>query len=400
MQTPEAFRESPERAPERSGKRWRTPPSRSGNARSTRSAAVRAWPAVNPPTASTTGANGVTKKSGRSLRCSPTETTTTRLSEPSSERSRQTAHPHRQRRRRVILVTLAVLPWLITAVAIAMRVAGTSFDFPIRSHPDELPIYRSALRIARHGHMNPHFFAYPSLLIYFHAALIKIGVFVGWLPHPALRDPRGRALHDDPPRSRRGGVPERRDGVGGAPDRQDPLRRRDGGDGRAAPDGVCPSSRVQPHADGRTHRWPSSPHARSSARRGSTRTAAGRATTRSARSRSVSRPARSTRASRPCSRSSWRISPRAPRRTRAPSTVGCCSRPCWCPSPSFSRRPTCCSISTMRTTRSAPRGNTTETGTRATRRGAASASWSTASTSWRESACFRSRSPRSGCSPR
>ena len=58
----------------------------------------------------------------------------------------------------------------ILLVSLTTRVRGVPFGFPLAVHPDEPAIIDAALQMLRTGDLNPHFFSYPSLMIYLQAA--------------------------------------------------------------------------------------------------------------------------------------------------------------------------------------------------------------------------------------
>ncbi len=71
---------------------------------------------------------------------------------------------------------------LILAVAALLRIKGMTWGLPFNyQDPDEGIVLAHAFRIAT-GHLDPHFFLYPSLLFYVIAALLRaVGVF--YAPH-------------------------------------------------------------------------------------------------------------------------------------------------------------------------------------------------------------------------
>jgi hypothetical protein len=78
-------------------------------------------------------------------------------------------------------------PWLIAAlgvalVALALRLVGTPFGLPYHFHWDEPTILNRVIRMGS-GDLNPHYFWYPSLLMY--VGLVAEGAlyFVGHLLH-------------------------------------------------------------------------------------------------------------------------------------------------------------------------------------------------------------------------
>ena len=63
---------------------------------------------------------------------------------------------------------------IITILGFIFRIAGINFGLPQVFHPDEPFIVERANTMALTGDMNPHFFIYPSLLIYIYCLLFKI----------------------------------------------------------------------------------------------------------------------------------------------------------------------------------------------------------------------------------
>ena len=55
---------------------------------------------------------------------------------------------------------------LILLIALALRVAGTSFGLPGTFHPDEPHHINTAVYFGS-GDLNPHVFKYPTLWMYF-----------------------------------------------------------------------------------------------------------------------------------------------------------------------------------------------------------------------------------------
>lgn len=70
------------------------------------------------------------------------------------------------------LVTTAGGLWLVTATQ----------DLPYIHHPDEPVNLRVVDEMIEEGDPNPHFFIYPSLFLYLHAATHLDGPVAGWLP--------------------------------------------------------------------------------------------------------------------------------------------------------------------------------------------------------------------------
>lgn len=59
---------------------------------------------------------------------------------------------------------------LILALAAMLRLWSISYDLPYVFHPDEPAVVDVAVKIVKNGDFNPHFFHYPSLVFYVHAA--------------------------------------------------------------------------------------------------------------------------------------------------------------------------------------------------------------------------------------
>ncbi|MGH3909025.1 MAG: ArnT family glycosyltransferase [Pseudonocardiaceae bacterium] len=70
----------------------------------------------------------------------------------------------------------------ILLLALVPRVVGLSADLPVMHHPDEPVNLRVIDAMITNGDPNPHFFNYPSLLLYLHAALHLDGPLLGWIP--------------------------------------------------------------------------------------------------------------------------------------------------------------------------------------------------------------------------
>ncbi len=60
-----------------------------------------------------------------------------------------------------------------------MRVWGVRWSLPYVAHPDESLIVDAGVRIVKSGDLNPHFFQYPSLVIYLQAAIYKLNLLWG-----------------------------------------------------------------------------------------------------------------------------------------------------------------------------------------------------------------------------
>jgi len=72
--------------------------------------------------------------------------------------------------------------WALAAVllvALVLRVRGVPFGFPLAVHPDEPSILDAALQMLSTGDPNPHFFAYPSLMIYVQAVVQGLQYLTG-----------------------------------------------------------------------------------------------------------------------------------------------------------------------------------------------------------------------------
>ena len=69
---------------------------------------------------------------------------------------------------------VAVLLAVVVAGAFMLRASGTTFGFPLAVHPDEPAVVDRAVEIVRSGDPNPHFFNYPSALIYLQALVVAV----------------------------------------------------------------------------------------------------------------------------------------------------------------------------------------------------------------------------------
>jgi len=67
----------------------------------------------------------------------------------------------------------------VLVVALVLRARGIPFGFPLAVHPDEPAILDAALQMLRTGDPNPHFFAYPSLMIYAQALVQGLQYLTG-----------------------------------------------------------------------------------------------------------------------------------------------------------------------------------------------------------------------------
>lgn len=70
----------------------------------------------------------------------------------------------------------------VVALSCLFRVVGLSADLPFMHHPDEPTNLRVVDAMVANGDPNPHFFNYPSLFLYLHAAIHLDGPLLGWLP--------------------------------------------------------------------------------------------------------------------------------------------------------------------------------------------------------------------------
>lgn len=68
----------------------------------------------------------------------------------------------------------AVLLAVVLCLALALRLKGMWFGYPLMLHPDEPAIVDNALRMVQTGDLNPHFFNYPSLNIYLQALVSRL----------------------------------------------------------------------------------------------------------------------------------------------------------------------------------------------------------------------------------
>lgn len=75
--------------------------------------------------------------------------------------------------------------WLLVIIGVALGLRLYRLDFglelPYLAHTDEPTQYNPALRIVQSGDLNPHFFNYPSLTIYLHAAVMYVAFWLGRL---------------------------------------------------------------------------------------------------------------------------------------------------------------------------------------------------------------------------
>lgn len=80
----------------------------------------------------------------------------------------------------------------ILILAATLRLWGADWGAPYVYHPDEHSIVHAALNIVREGDPNPHWFHYPSLLIYLQAALIA--ALQPFVDAPLITDPAGHGI--------------------------------------------------------------------------------------------------------------------------------------------------------------------------------------------------------------
>jgi len=59
-----------------------------------------------------------------------------------------------------------------------LRIEGIDFGLPQHFHPDETPLISHGFQILSSGDLNPHFFAYPSLLIYINAIIFGLYLYL------------------------------------------------------------------------------------------------------------------------------------------------------------------------------------------------------------------------------
>ncbi|MDT7595392.1 MAG: hypothetical protein QOJ06_938 [Pseudonocardiales bacterium] len=67
-------------------------------------------------------------------------------------------------------------------LALVPRLVGLTADLPYMHHPDEPVNLRVIDAMVSNGDANPHFFKYPSLFFYLHAAFHLDGPLLGWIP--------------------------------------------------------------------------------------------------------------------------------------------------------------------------------------------------------------------------
>ncbi len=67
---------------------------------------------------------------------------------------------------------------LVLVAAFVLRVVGVGFGLPMLDHPDEPALVDRADVMARTNDFNPHFFNYPSFLIYLLMVIFKFEYFL------------------------------------------------------------------------------------------------------------------------------------------------------------------------------------------------------------------------------
>lgn len=75
----------------------------------------------------------------------------------------------------------------IVLIGFLLRISGIFFSYPLIAHPDEPTLVGKALAILKTGDLNPHFFNYPSFVIYLQAFISGIlgkfyHLFLGVMP--------------------------------------------------------------------------------------------------------------------------------------------------------------------------------------------------------------------------
>jgi len=81
----------------------------------------------------------------------------------------------------IIITKQMIVISLILIAGFFLRAYGNNFGLPMNFHPDEGAIIYRAIRIAQTGDLNPHWFGYPSLLIYINAMIFKIELILDQL---------------------------------------------------------------------------------------------------------------------------------------------------------------------------------------------------------------------------
>jgi 4-amino-4-deoxy-L-arabinose transferase-like glycosyltransferase len=77
----------------------------------------------------------------------------------------------------------------LLVIGLVPRLVGLTADLPYMHHPDEPVNLRVIDAMVANGDPNPHFFNYPSLFFYLHAAFHLNGPLLGWIPGLAERAP-------------------------------------------------------------------------------------------------------------------------------------------------------------------------------------------------------------------
>ncbi len=85
----------------------------------------------------------------------------------------------RTRRRWARVLTTVLIVLAGTAVATGVRMWSMNFGLPYMLHPDEPTNFYYARAMAVHGTLDPHFFNYPSLMLYLVAAWMRIASLSG-----------------------------------------------------------------------------------------------------------------------------------------------------------------------------------------------------------------------------
>jgi len=85
--------------------------------------------------------------------------------------------------------TFGVKLGAIAALALALRLLGTEWGRPYAYNFDEPFVLKPALRIVESGDPNPHFFRYPSLLIYLESIVVAANNTFGDMPLSVPNDP-------------------------------------------------------------------------------------------------------------------------------------------------------------------------------------------------------------------
>lgn len=73
------------------------------------------------------------------------------------------------------ITVYTIMLGIILVIGFILRTYGNNFGLPMLFHPDEPTLINRAINIIETGDLNPHFFNYPSLLIYIYAIIFKIG---------------------------------------------------------------------------------------------------------------------------------------------------------------------------------------------------------------------------------